>query len=266
MKSATAAGRKIAGTRAVSLNVVTHLRVKRPARLRQAPFAALVKYVYLKHVLSTLDIYIYITLQGPCCTAECNLRFGDKCRDDNGCRDASFCDGRSAYCPPSINKPNKTICNREFVCFMGVSISRQMLVFFLFHIILFLFPFFCKECTGSICLAYGLESCQCIPGPNDPPTKACELCCRLPGENQPCLYVINYLSSCIYIYVFFFIAIKINVSMIDVARRSSFDWNSPPYDIPDMFSKPGTPCNDYNGYCDVFQKCREVSNICYLLL
>ncbi|XP_043265918.1 disintegrin and metalloproteinase domain-containing protein 10-like [Colletes gigas] len=139
--------------------------------------------------------------QGPCCTAECNLRFGDKCRDDNGCRDASFCDGRSPYCPPSINKPNKTICNREFVCFMG-------------------------ECTGSICLAYGLESCQCSPGPNDTSTKACELCCRLPGENQPCL--------------------------------SSFDWNSPPYDIPDMFSKPGTPCNDYNGYCDVLQKCREV--------
>lgn len=31
-----------------------------------------------------------------------------------------------------------------------------------------------------------------------------------------------------------------------------------PYNIPDMYSKPGTPCNDYNGYCDVFQKCREV--------
>ncbi|XP_066598777.1 disintegrin and metalloproteinase domain-containing protein 10 isoform X2 [Prorops nasuta] len=139
--------------------------------------------------------------QGPCCTAECKLRFGDKCREDNGCRDSSFCDGRSPYCPQSINKPNKTICNRELVCFMG-------------------------ECTGSICLAYGLESCQCIPGPNDPSTKACELCCRLPGENQPCI--------------------------------SSFDWNSPPYDIPDMFSKPGTPCNDYNGYCDIFQKCREV--------
>ncbi|XP_011504404.1 PREDICTED: disintegrin and metalloproteinase domain-containing protein 10 [Ceratosolen solmsi marchali] len=139
--------------------------------------------------------------QGPCCTSDCRLRFGDKCRDDNGCRDASFCDGRAPYCPPSINKPNKTICNQELVCFMG-------------------------ECTGSICLAYGLESCQCIPGAEDPPIKACELCCRLPGENQPCL--------------------------------SSFDWNSPPYDIPDMFAKPGTPCNDYNGYCDVFQKCREV--------
>lgn len=25
-----------------------------------------------------------------------------------------------------------------------------------------------------------------------------------------------------------------------------------------MFAKPGTPCNDYIGYCDVFQNCREV--------
>ncbi|KAI5728725.1 hypothetical protein M8J77_020260 [Diaphorina citri] len=139
--------------------------------------------------------------RGPCCTGECRVKTGDKCRDDNGCRDASYCNGRQPQCPPSINKPNKTVCNAEFVCFMG-------------------------ECTGSICLAYGLESCQCIPLPNDSVTKACELCCKMPGENQPCL--------------------------------SSFLWNTPPYDVPDMYSKPGTPCNDYNGYCDVFQKCREV--------
>ncbi|XP_046402569.1 disintegrin and metalloproteinase domain-containing protein 10 isoform X2 [Ischnura elegans] len=139
--------------------------------------------------------------QGPCCTTNCQLRFGDKCRDDNGCRDSSYCNGRGPHCPLSTNKPNKTICNDEFVCFMG-------------------------ECTGSICLAYGLESCQCLPSPKDPPTKACELCCKMPGDDSPCL--------------------------------SSFDWNISPYDIPDMFAKPGTPCNDYNGYCDVFQKCREV--------
>lgn len=139
--------------------------------------------------------------QGPCCTSNCRVKFGDKCRDDNGCRDESFCNGREPQCPPSVNKPNKTICNKEFVCFMG-------------------------ECTGSICLAYGLESCQCIPKKDDPKTKACELCCKMPGEGQPCL--------------------------------SSFEWNDMPYDIPDMFSKPGTPCNDYNGYCDVFQMCREV--------
>ena len=67
-------------------------------------------------------VTIYWFFQGPCCTTECRLRFGDKCRDDNGCRDASFCDGRAPYCPPSINKPNKTICNQELVCFMGVSV------------------------------------------------------------------------------------------------------------------------------------------------
>ncbi|XP_057330460.1 disintegrin and metalloproteinase domain-containing protein 10-like [Microplitis mediator] len=139
--------------------------------------------------------------QGPCCTNGCSLRSGTKCRDDNGCRDASFCDGRGPQCPPSVNKPNKTICNDEFVCFMG-------------------------ECTGSICLAYGLESCQCVAQANDPPTKSCELCCKLPGENKLCI--------------------------------SSFEWNTPPYEIPDMMSKPGTPCNDYNGYCDIFQRCREV--------
>nr|XP_045622602.1 uncharacterized protein LOC123773138 [Procambarus clarkii] len=139
--------------------------------------------------------------QGPCCTHDCRLKEGDKCRDDNGCRDSSFCNGRFPECPPSTNKPNKTICNEEFVCYKG-------------------------ECSGSICLAYGLESCQCDRSAGDPVTKSCELCCKLPGENQICL--------------------------------SSFEWNVPPYDIPDMYAKAGTPCNNYKGYCDVFNKCREV--------
>ncbi|XP_045493798.1 uncharacterized protein LOC123692979 [Colias croceus] len=136
--------------------------------------------------------------QGPCCTSSCTLKFGDKCRSDNGCRDAAHCDGKRAACPASRHKPNRTRCDRELVCFMG-------------------------ECTGSICLAYGLESCQCAPRKDDP-RSACELCCRKPGG--PC--------------------------------ESSFRWNTPPFDVPDMYAKPGTPCNDYNGYCDVFQRCREV--------
>lgn len=65
-----------------------------------------------------------------------------------------------------------------------------------------------------------------MPKQGDSKTKACELCCKLPGDNQPCI--------------------------------SSFEWNDAPYDMPDMYSKPGTPCNDYSGYCDVFQMCREV--------
>ncbi|XP_032513009.2 uncharacterized protein LOC116766975 [Danaus plexippus] len=136
--------------------------------------------------------------QGPCCTASCTLKFGDKCRSDNGCRDAAHCDGKRAACPASRHKPNRTRCDKELVCFMG-------------------------ECTGSICLAYGLESCQCVARKDDP-RSACELCCRKPSG--PCV--------------------------------SSFHWNTAPYDVPDMYAKPGTPCNDYNGYCDVFQRCREV--------
>lgn len=59
--------------------------------------------------------------QGPCCTNKCSLKIGDLCRNDNGCRDASYCNGLTPSCPASINKPNKTVCNEEFVCYMGVS-------------------------------------------------------------------------------------------------------------------------------------------------
>ncbi|RWS16823.1 disintegrin and metalloproteinase domain-containing protein 10-like protein, partial [Dinothrombium tinctorium] len=109
--------------------------------------------------------------QGPCCTQDCRVKVGNKCRDDNGCRTASYCkypfknetkfSFSGPQCPPSTNKPNKTICNNEFVCYMG-------------------------ECTGSICIAYGLESCQCRRRPNDPETKSCELCCRLPADDSTC--------------------------------------------------------------------------------
>merc|ERR1719320_1691136 len=146
--------------------------------------------------------------QGPCCDRDCSYNIGNKCREDNGCRDQSYCNGLSTHCPPSHKKPNKTVCNQEFVCYQG-------------------------ECTGSICLAYGLESCQCRQGPDDSPTKACELCCKEAGEDKPCL--------------------------------SSFELNKKPQDVPDMYSKPGTPCNNYQGYCDVFQKCREVDPLGPLL-
>ena len=42
-------------------------------------------------------------------------------------------------------------------------------------------------------------------------------------------------------------------------NSSCLQLNEMPFDVPDMYAKPGTPCNDYKGYCDVFQKCREVS-------
>lgn len=85
--------------------------------------------------------------QGPCCTQECTLKYGDKCRDDNGCRDPSYCDGRMPLCPPSVNKANKTICNKEFVCFMGVSRRRITSIFKCFQ--QFFHPFFRRNVQGQ---------------------------------------------------------------------------------------------------------------------
>ena len=93
--------------------------------LKYLPRCCSLNLVYVFYWSTPLQSYLdFLSLnffQGPCCTTTCELKFGDKCRDDNGCRDASFCDGRGPQCPPSVNKPNKTICNEEFVCFMGVS-------------------------------------------------------------------------------------------------------------------------------------------------
>ena len=60
-----------------------------------------------------------------------------------------------------------------------------------------------------------------MQGEGDSETKPCELCCKLPGPSSPC--------------------------------RSSFEWTKAPHDVPNMYSKAGTPCNNYQGYCDVFR-------------
>lgn len=123
------------------------------------------------------------------------------------CRSAQVCLSRST--PPVCALAGPVRCSSTRMvspdC-MSNTYTLNDLLFFIFLI--------WQECTGSICLAYGLESCQCPPRADDP-RSACELCCRAPGG-----------GACV----------------------SSFRWNTPPYDVPDMYAKPGTPCNDYNGY------------------
>lgn len=133
--------------------------------------------------------------QGPCCTSDCRLKFAEKCKDDNGCRSASFCDGWSAKCPKAMHKPNRTKCLKDNVCFMG-------------------------ECTSSICLAYGLELCQC-----NEPDQLCHLCCKLPGRNQTCI--------------------------------SSFYWPNSSISLPQSLARRGATCNNYQGYCDHVGRCRD---------
>ncbi|KAG9510545.1 Disintegrin and metalloproteinase domain-containing protein 10, partial [Fragariocoptes setiger] len=81
------------------------------------------------------------------------------------------------------------------------------------------------QCTGSICQKYGLEECFLTAKSGAKPEEMCEVACQ--SVEQP--------NTC---------------------RRTS--------DIPAMQHisglklRPGSPCNDFQGYCDVFQRCRPV--------
>ena len=67
--------------------------------------------------------------QGPCCDRDCTFNVGNMCREDNGCRDQSYCNGHGTHCPASFLKPNKTVCNEEFVCFQGVMYTIALICF-----------------------------------------------------------------------------------------------------------------------------------------
>ncbi|UYV71774.1 ADAM10 [Cordylochernes scorpioides] len=83
------------------------------------------------------------------------------------------------------------------------------------------------QCIGSICQKYGLEECF-FTGQHHadvPPEKMCEVACQEPNKPETC--------------------------------RSTYDIRDM-QDIRGIKLQPGSPCNDFKGYCDVFQKCRLV--------
>ncbi|XP_039290209.1 disintegrin and metalloproteinase domain-containing protein 10 [Nilaparvata lugens] len=102
--------------------------------------------------------------QGPCCANNCRF-IADyhqmRCKSESECSWSSMCDGRSSECPAPAPKANKTRCNEGTqLCING-------------------------DCTGSICLEWGLP--------------------------------------------------EGGISL-----------------------RPGSPCDNFQGYCDVFFKCRAV--------
>ncbi|PFX21056.1 Disintegrin and metalloproteinase domain-containing protein 10 [Stylophora pistillata] len=75
------------------------------------------------------------------------------------------------------------------------------------------------ECSGSICLKFNKLECQCAQE-----NHLCDLCCK-DGEEGKCL----------------------PASEIKEMKEEK-----------NLKQFPGAPCNDFNGYCDVFLKCRAV--------
>ncbi|XP_036440285.1 disintegrin and metalloproteinase domain-containing protein 10 [Colossoma macropomum] len=82
-------------------------------------------------------------------------------------------------------------------------------------------------CSGSICERFGLEMCTCAIEEGQDETELCHICCM--HKNQP--------NTC--------------------RSTGSQEWVAF-FDKKVRTLQPGSPCNDFKGYCDVFMKCRLV--------
>lgn len=80
-------------------------------------------------------------------------------------------------------------------------------------------------CTGSICQKYDLEECFLNAKRGAKADEMCEVACQ--KLNQP-----------------------------DTCRRTSEIKIM--QNVSGLKLRPGSPCNDFQGYCDVFQRCRPV--------
>uniref|UniRef100_H2Y604 ADAM10 endopeptidase n=1 Tax=Ciona savignyi TaxID=51511 RepID=H2Y604_CIOSA len=81
------------------------------------------------------------------------------------------------------------------------------------------------SCSGSICEKYGLEKCECsIPAGSKNRTLLCHTCCQSQGNTSSC--------------------------------KSTGEYSQFNYTVVHVL--PGSACENYNGYCDVFSKCRKV--------
>ncbi|XP_023084412.1 disintegrin and metalloproteinase domain-containing protein 10 [Piliocolobus tephrosceles] len=83
------------------------------------------------------------------------------------------------------------------------------------------------QCAGSICEKYGLEECTCASSDGKDDKELCHVCCMKKMDPSTC------------------------------ASTGSMQW-SRHFSGRTITLQPGSPCNDFRGYCDVFMRCRLV--------
>ncbi|KAG8505331.1 Disintegrin and metalloproteinase domain-containing protein 10, partial [Galemys pyrenaicus] len=84
-----------------------------------------------------------------------------------------------------------------------------------------------QQCAGSICEKYGLEECTCASSDGKDDKELCHVCCMKKMDPSTC------------------------------ASTGSAQW-SKHFVGRTITLQPGSPCNDFRGYCDVFMRCRLV--------
>ncbi|XP_061191097.1 disintegrin and metalloproteinase domain-containing protein 10-like [Saccostrea echinata] len=172
--------------------------------------------------------------EGPCCTDKCDYKPANMtiCRAATDCSEEQKCNGSSAKCPIPKNKEDMTYCNDYTqVCIKGV-------------------------CEGSLCKRIGYNHSshahwnstwdECYIGMSgslsvEQKENLCYLSCK-PDANDTC-YVSEDQKGIPDIFS----------NLVQEVKNKRRD-NSP------ISVASGTPCNNYQGYCDVFHRCRGVDN------
>uniref|UniRef100_A0A8C5MDB3 Disintegrin and metalloproteinase domain-containing protein 10 n=1 Tax=Leptobrachium leishanense TaxID=445787 RepID=A0A8C5MDB3_9ANUR len=83
------------------------------------------------------------------------------------------------------------------------------------------------QCAGSICEKYGLEECTCASTDGKDDKELCHVCCMEKTKQHTC------------------------------ASTGSEVWRAH-FNGTTITLQPGSPCNEFKGYCDVFMRCRLV--------
>ncbi|XP_061191107.1 disintegrin and metalloproteinase domain-containing protein 10-like [Saccostrea echinata] len=175
--------------------------------------------------------YVCSPSQGPCCSSECAFTSGGECRAKTDCMRAQQCDGTNATCPESVREPELTLCN-DFsqVCVQGF-------------------------CSGSLCLRINStngktrewEECFITKEGDLTVTQKEELCylaCRKTNTTSA--------STCF--------ASNQNLDPAPEFKALLDEVNSKKGSSGGVKLPAGSPCNNYQGYCDVFSRCRGVDN------
>ncbi|CAH3142564.1 unnamed protein product, partial [Porites evermanni] len=148
---------------------------------------------------------------------------GEQCdcgyQQDTSCiRDDQCCQGRNGTGEPQPGNcqllPGKT-CRTNTTITCKVVLKRNVVMLLSASILCVIG----KECSGSICVRFGLLECQCQQEDH-----FCDLCCKN-GEVGECKPLTDR-----------------GIDNVTITLRQV----------------PGAPCNNFNGYCDVFLKCRAV--------
>ncbi|KAI8424135.1 hypothetical protein MSG28_002731 [Choristoneura fumiferana] len=172
--------------------------------------------------------------QGPCCNSSSCLfvsRSADQtCREASECSHASTCSGRSAECPGPRPMANRTLCNNGNYSPTSVHAAATRLPEISTQLCMN------GECSESICIAWDMKECFLSSAPTsvaDGVTAVvdrralCQLACQTGPEPDSCR------------------------STADFADRVGLPRGG-------ISLRPGSPCDNFQGYCDVFLKCRAV--------